>query len=67
MWTTCCCYGRRGCGRRRTVNINWFVLAGTLLYLGASVWEFTQGRPWLGWTYLCYSMANVGLIMISRN
>lgn len=48
------------------MHFNWFVVAGTFLYFGASIWEGVNGRPWLAWTYLCYALANIGLLMIGR-
>lgn len=42
---------------------NWFMILGTLLYLGGSAFEVVNGNRWLGFTYLMYALANIGLIM----
>jgi len=47
--------------------MNWFILAGTFLYLGGFVYELNKGLPYLGWMYLCYAFANVFAIMLSRS
>jgi hypothetical protein len=38
----------------------------TLLYIGTAIAELGDGRIGLGLTFLCYALANVGLILAMK-
>ncbi len=44
----------------------WLIGATTLIYAGTTVAFFVQGKPALAVTYLGYTVANVGLMAVSR-
>lgn len=47
--------------------MNWFMIAGSVLYVGGWIYEMKYGLPYLGFMYLCYAIANVFAVLLSRS
>lgn len=48
-------------------NLNWLILAISLLYFGASVWELRKKHYALAVIYLAYAVANTALLFLGKD
>ena len=44
--------------------MNPFIVAGTALYIGASIWEAYYAHWWKALVFFAYAVANIGIMML---